>query len=404
MPSFDIDPEEIFKRFASRQHWEDFQRDGTVNVKGAFSYLWDAADISDMIDAEFDLYHYQYHADSDHGKWLGWARNMWYFLIQQIVRQDPMYYCLMVASRLDLNWKLISYPYSMKDTETEESTSLMYLDLNLHNFIKTGKGGNIVQGALALSDETDRNCTVLVQRFQGYIWDWWNDLTARGMGDTTGSTTNLKGLYTLADRKKYGEFQPVPCKCGNIQITLPQIPYGLSAKSNSRRGVVFPWFTGIDEDHETLDNPQSEKWSQLAAFHRDLVPCTLSPSSRHTSAYQCGSHFQAAVLLPATSHLGDALVGRRSWDSLQVLCEANVLFGDADIAARELVVRIWQHLLEVYRTAWKELSIIEKQLYGNQSFFHIVENDIPALPPDGLRDSDSGSEFKDATESGTEGV
>ena len=166
MPSFDIDPEEIFKRFASRQHREDFQRDGTVNVKGVLSYLWDAADISDMIDAEFDLYLHCYHADGNHGKRLGWARNMWYSLIQQIVRQDPIYYCLMVASRPDRNWKLISYPYYPKDTETEESTGFTHLNLNLHNFIKTGKGGNIVQGALALTDETDRNCTVLVRGFK----------------------------------------------------------------------------------------------------------------------------------------------------------------------------------------------------------------------------------------------
>jgi len=221
MPSFTIDPQKIFKRFASIQYWEDFQRDGTVNVSGVFSYLWDAADISDMIDAEFDLYHHHYYADGNPGKRLGWARNMWYSLIQQIARQDPMYYCLMAASRPNRNWKLISYPYYTKDTETEESTGFTHLDLNLRNFIKTGKGGNIVQGALALTDETDRNCTVLVPGFQDYIREWWNDLTAREMGDTTGSTTNLKGLYTPADRKKYGEFQPVPCKRGDIRITLP---------------------------------------------------------------------------------------------------------------------------------------------------------------------------------------
>jgi len=82
----------------------------------------------------------------------------------------------------------------------------------------------------------------------------------------------------------------------------------------------------------------------------------------------------------------------------------NVLFGDDDVAARALVVRIRHRLLEAYQTAWKQLITIEKQLYGNRSFFHIVENDIPAPPPDSLCDSDSGCEFKDGTESGTEGV
>jgi hypothetical protein len=404
MPSFEIDPGMIFKRFASLQHWNDFQRDGTVNISGVFSYLWDADDISKMIDAEFDLYRHHYHADGNPGKRLGWARNMWYSLIQQIIRQDPMYYSLMAAARPDRNWKLISYPYYTKDTEPEESTGFMHLDLNLRNFIETGKGGNIVQGALALTDETNRNCTVLVPGFQERIREWWNDLSARKMGDATGSTTDLKDLYTRADRKKYGEFQPVPCMRGDIRITLPQILHGSSAKSDCRRQAVFPWFTGIGEDHEALDNPESETWSQLAAFHRDLVPCTLSPSGRHTSAYQSGPPFEAAVLLPATSHVGDALVGRRRWNSVQVLYEASILFGDDDVAAQELVVRIRQRLLDAYRTAWKELIVIEKQLYGNRSFFHLEENDIPAPPADGLGDSDLDPEFSDATQSGAEGI
>lgn len=235
---------------------------------------------------------------------------------------------------------MISYPYYTKDTETEESAGFTHCDLNLHDFIETDKRANIVQGALALTDETDRNCTVLVPGFQEYIQEWWNDLTARKIADMTGSTTNLKNLYTLANRKKYGDFQLVPCKRGDTQITLLQIPYSSSVKSDCCRKAVFPWFTGIGEAYETLDNLQSETWSQMATFHRDLVPYTLSPSGRYTSAYQYRPHFQAAVLLPVTSHVRDALVSRCRWDSIQVLHEVGILFGDDDVVAGELIVHI----------------------------------------------------------------
>jgi len=391
-----VNPEKIFKRFASEEHWKDFQRDGTVNVSGVFSYMWDAEGISDIIDAEFDMYRHHYHAAGNPGKRLGWSRNMWFSLIQQVVRQDPMYYCLMVAARPDRNWKLISYPYYTKDTELEESTGFTHLDLNLRNFVETGKGSNVVQGALALTDETDENCTVLVHRFQNHIQQWWQDLQARSKGDSTCKTTDIKGLYTAADQQKYGALKPVPCRRGAIRITLPQIVHGSTAKSDSRRKVVFPWFTGITEDHETLDNPESETWSQVAACHRDLVPCRLSPSGRSVFAYQRGHHFQAAVPLPSTSHVGDALVGRHRWSSPQVIMEARILFGEDATAAQTLVAEIRQRLLAAYRTAWEDLKKVEKELYGYRSFFHITTNNHAAPPADGYS-SDGGftSDFSD---------
>jgi len=404
MPSIVIDSERIFARYASAGHWECFRRDGTVNIDGVFSYLYDAADVTEMIDLEFDLYRHHYHAEGNPGKRLGWSRNMWYSLVQQIVRQDPVYYCLMAAARPDRNWRLISYPYYTKDTDPGESTGFAHLDLNLQRFIDCGKGGDIVQGALALDDETEKNCTVLVPGFQDHIQEWWHDLRRRGCGETTGCTTDVKDIYTREDQNNYGEFQPVPCNRGDIRITLPQIIHGSTSKCDTRRRVVFPWFTGIGADHEILDNPESETWSQIAACHRDLVPCELSPSGRSTSAYQRGPHFKAAILLSSQSPISDALIGRRRWSSPLVHSHASILFGQDDDAAYELVSQIRCSLLESYRTAWKELQVIEKQLYGRKSFFYMKENNIHPLPADGYSDSDVDSDFdKAALHSSDEG-
>ena len=92
------------------------------------------------------------------------------------------------------------------------------------------------------------------------------------------------------------------------------------------------------------------------------------PSGRTAAAYQNGPPFHTAVLLRSTSHIGDVLVGRRRWDSPQVLTQLRVLFGSDNAAAEELVSTI-QNILKAYEEAWEELKAIERETYRDNSFF-----------------------------------
>lgn len=58
----------------------------------------------------------------------------------------------------------------------------------------------------------------------------------------------------------------------------PQFSHGFSAMSTNRRRVVLPWFSGIRDDHETLDCEQAVTWSQLTRCQRDLIACEKSTS------------------------------------------------------------------------------------------------------------------------------
>ena len=143
-PSIDIDPPTIFRRFATHDAWDTFSRDGSVNISGIFSYLLEDAQYYQWINLEFAMYEHHFHSKDNSGKRLGWHRNMWCSLIQQIVRQDLVYYALIVSLRPDKNWRLISYPYYTKYTLDGENTGFTPLDLNIKVFVEPGKGANIV--------------------------------------------------------------------------------------------------------------------------------------------------------------------------------------------------------------------------------------------------------------------
>ena len=219
--------------------------------------------------------------------------------------------------------------------------------------------------------------------------EWYANLLARGEGDVTGGTTDCKNLCSPADRRKYGELVPIPCRRGDVRITLPEIIHGTTPRADGMRQTVLPWFTGIcKEDREYLDNKEFETWSQVAACHRDMTPCKKSPSGRTATAYQNGLLFQAAVQLWSTSYIGDALVGQRRWDSPQVLTQVRVLFGSDDAAAKELVSTIRKNIVKAYKANWEELKAIERETYGDKSFFWLQESSQAAPIADGSDESD----------------
>ena len=99
---------------------------------------------------------------------------MFYSLIQQVVRQDPVHYRLMVASRPDMNSRLISYPYYTMDTTAGENTSSKHLDLNVPRLLSESRSINIVQSSASADDEAEDGCIILVPGFHRNIREWWS--------------------------------------------------------------------------------------------------------------------------------------------------------------------------------------------------------------------------------------
>ena len=70
------------------------------------------------------------------------------------------------------------------------------------------------------------------------------DLLARGEGDITGETTDCRNRYSLADRQKYGELVPIPCRRGDARITQPEIVHGTTPRAADGAAMVYRHLQG----------------------------------------------------------------------------------------------------------------------------------------------------------------
>ncbi|OQD94634.1 hypothetical protein PENVUL_c134G06290 [Penicillium vulpinum] len=148
-----------------QQQEDEFNETGNVILPKLFGWLDGDISTVEGIDvlSQFDIYDYHYSPAIAKPR-LGWSRNMFQSLTQQLGRQDVCYYAAYVAVRPDYAWKLISFPYYTKSAYLGENTAFTYIDLNIGDYLATGRGGSAVQGSLSFTDKDKENCTIILPK------------------------------------------------------------------------------------------------------------------------------------------------------------------------------------------------------------------------------------------------
>ena len=210
---FTFDWTEVWERYGGVGRMDKFLSDGNVVVSGVFDSIFKDEELMGMVDAEFEMY--RHHLREQNGKAnYEWCRNMWHSLVQQVMRQDPVFYALNVAARGDLNRRLISFPYYRKYAMKGDVTRFRHIDINTRELLKSGRGRNTVQTVLSVNDGFEDGCTVVVPWFHRHIGEWWSKVEGRGKTGN-GLVQSMEDLYSKKDEEVYGSFVPVVCKRGD---------------------------------------------------------------------------------------------------------------------------------------------------------------------------------------------
>ena len=228
----EYEPDRILERFGGRGIIEEWEEKGTIIVQKAMGWLFDDMEVKELIKEEVQMYLHHRRMVGGKGN-LGWLRSAYFSQIQQISRQDPVYYALVAAT--SGHWWQISYPYYMKATLPGDGIQFQHIDLNLKRYMEVGRGSRRVQTSCSLTEENEENCTLVIPGFHKVIKEWWSAVLKReGEGTRQVSNHNSNCLktddiYTPEDKKRYGDFIPAICGPGDIRISRADILHGSAA-------------------------------------------------------------------------------------------------------------------------------------------------------------------------------
>lgn len=96
--------------------------------------------------------------------------------------------------------------------------------------------------------------------------------------------------------------------------------------------TVSPCFIAVKDDLETLEVPGLGTVEELSRAHRRLEPPGRYPSGFAPKYQNLPGRFHVATELCGLGALSDALVGRRGWDSPQVLHDVAIVLGEPQAA------------------------------------------------------------------------
>jgi hypothetical protein len=134
------------------------------------------------------------------------------------------------------------------------------------------------------------------------------------------------------------------------------------------------WFTAINGDHKSIENPDCMDWEELSNCHSNLAGPTKESLGDRLRKGVAGTRFPGSVHVRSIFSLPLALVGHKKWTDPNVLFERDILLGTDDSRALELAKEMRKQLVDAYELLHPLMEGRETLAFGDGSFF--AENDV----------------------------
>ena len=148
-----------------------------------------------------------------------------------------------------------------------------------------------------------------------------------------------------------------------------EILHGSTPTAKGICRTLFNWPTRIRVDYRTLDMEEAETWNEVAQCHQSMEAPMKSTSGEGFRYGRPLFPFPSVTKLTSTSCVGDALIGARRWDDIQVQEERNILLGADDELALQLAKEIRERLIQSFVNAFPYVRMNEERAYGDRSYF-----------------------------------
>lgn len=361
---------------------------GSVIIPGVFGWLKHDLDgkhpggILKLAQQEFAMYDWHFRFHKDHPRH-GWAKNMWYSLIQQLVRQDIVYWMWHVYFRPDHLWRLISVPHYCQSTYPGESLYLQQPDTHIRASWNSGHGKNFLQGSVSFDDEDEQNCDELLLGMNNHLESWLEDVSSRIIPSDDNEQEGFSEMWTSEDVEKYGiDWVKQVCHATDARFSLPDLPLRSKISTKARRRTVSACFVGISEGHSDIDIAELGTWEELSRSHRDFTSAEHLLENQVDDAADNESPFvfPGTLRLCGLGAVSDALVGRAKWNNTETIQGVNLLFGQDEKVAWKYIEDWRQNTFTKYITTFDRMVQVEKATYEENSFFNRLEVGLSTWP------------------------
>lgn len=164
---------------------------------------------------------------------------------------------------------------------------------------------------------------------------------------------------------------------------MPHLPHGNRGKSGEQRIAVPTYHTAVSEDEVNMGIAECGTKDEVTAALRDqrltdATPCDLENGKQEGVPFR----HPVTVIIRGVCSTSDALIGLRSWNSMEVSKERSVLFSQDLRQVKEFIEFHRKSALNQVRRAHERMKEAEMAAYGPKSYFYCIKNGIRSVEED----------------------
>ena len=160
------------------------------------------------------------------------------------------------------------------------------------------------------------------------------------------------------------------CQKDDICITLSTIFHNSHESCISIRRTMLSWFIRVFEDHETLENVETNIWFELIIVYRDLILIkrTLFDFAHHFDVMSY--RFFVSMKLADLDSLLNALMCQRKWNSSAMIVDRNIYFDSK--TKFDKTKAVWRiHVIRQVIIFFQLVKKTEMKTFDKKSYFHL---------------------------------
>ncbi len=300
-----------------------------------------------------------------------WWRNMFYFIDQQLMRQNSLYYRWYVKLRFDKCWKLINYSYYEKYVMKKNNIFFRHIDQNISQLISFERDVNMIQDILSLNDEDINNCIIILFEMYHHLSFWWERMINRDLTSNNYVHQIIDQMYIKKNVQNFNSsWTNIICRRENVRITLFLLFHESVELTQFIRRMLLSWFVNVKENDETLKNIEINIWFELTIAHRDLIAVKRSSSEFFNHHETISYRFSSTVEIIDLDALSNAILCRLKWFSLLMHANRDIFLSLETKAMK--IVRKWKHkVIKIVIHVYQTIKNAKMRAFEEKSFYHL---------------------------------
>ncbi len=301
-------------------------------------------------------------------------------MLQQLVRQNIMYYLITVTLWLNHEIDLLIFSYFMKITFKNDSKLIRHVNLNV-NDLMSDKEQNWIQSTAVFADELINKDDEFILDLHLHMKKWWKEAIKRNLAMNEYTHCIVLEMFNEDDlRRSDLKWVNQSCFANSVHFWMSHLSHDNRDKSDEQRIKMLIYHTAIFKDEVNMKIAKCEIKNKviIALWDQRLIDVT-SFELKNNKQKKVLFYHSVIMRIQEVCLTSNMLINLRSWNLMKMLKERSLLFDQNLKQVKEFVEFHWKSALNQMRKAYKRMKETEIAVYESKFYFYCVKNDIKSM-------------------------